>query len=149
MHPLSLLIPVLSLSFLAASCVSGPRRPCTDGGQPAWEKSPGWKGNRRCNQRRNTDGAWVNDGKYVEWFPDGKRALEGEYKMGVKTGKWFEWDEKGKLVSERWFEDGKETTTRETKPIQGAAMSAAKEQGASAPAAPAAQPEASPSPAAR
>jgi antitoxin component YwqK of YwqJK toxin-antitoxin module len=54
----------------------------------------------------------VNEGPYVEWYPSGKRAVEGEFKHGKKHGKWREWDESGKLLSERWFEDGVETATR-------------------------------------
>ena len=52
----------------------------------------------------------------MEWFPSGKPALTGEYKDGKKTGKWNEWDESGKKLSERWFEEGVETLTRGEKP---------------------------------
>lgn len=104
---------VLTLTLLLASCASGPRHPCLDGGQPAREKP--FKGDRQCAQRKDPAGKYINEGPYTEWYPSGHRALFGEYKDGKKSGKWIEWDEKGKKLSERWFEDGVETPTRDQK----------------------------------
>jgi antitoxin component YwqK of YwqJK toxin-antitoxin module len=100
--------------FCFFACASGPRKPCTDGGQPPREKPFNLKGDRQCTQRKDRTGKYVNDGEYTEWYPNGARALLGEYREGKKTGKWIEWDESGKKLSERWFEDGVETPTRET-----------------------------------
>ena len=81
------------------------------GGEPALgpeEKIIG--GSRQCEQAKNRSGAFVNHGAYVEWYPDGRRALQGEYHYGVKHGKWTRWDATGKIVFERFYKEGTELT---------------------------------------
>ena len=74
------------------------------------------KGTKQCIQQRAAGGTFVNHGKYIEWHPNGKRALEGEYDSGQKSGKWVEWDEEGKLILARWFDKGVETPRRDSGP---------------------------------
>jgi len=50
----------------------------------------------------------VNDGKYFEWFPNEKLAIQGEYEKGKKTGRWIEYDENGNKISDEYFKDGKQ-----------------------------------------
>lgn len=102
---------------VAVSCSTVRKRPCEEGGQPAREKpAPKSVYKKQCDQTLNKQSQkMVNDGKYREWYENGTLALEGEYKEGLKVGKWFEWDESGKQISERWFENGKETETRADK----------------------------------
>lgn len=79
------------------------------GGQPAHESvTVPLRGARSCYQKKNSDGVYVNDGKYFEWYPDEKIALTGEYSMGKKTGRWIEYDETGKKISDQYYNEGKE-----------------------------------------
>lgn len=89
------------------SCAGSlPRRPCTDGGELA---RPGNRSRvtKQCYQKKEPSGRWVNDGPYIEWHKNGKRALKGEYRMGAKNDKWEEWDPAGKLLSTTYYQDGK------------------------------------------
>ncbi|OFZ00060.1 MAG: hypothetical protein A2Z97_16215 [Bdellovibrionales bacterium GWB1_52_6] len=87
-----------------AGCAAKAHRPCSEGGEPSREKTI--RGTKQCLQVRDRNGKFVNDGDFVEWHPNGQRAGEGEYKMGAKHGKWTEWDERGKKISEKYFENG-------------------------------------------
>ena len=83
------------------------------GGQAAHDDGVVSKGNRQCEQYRERTGKFINHGRYVEWYPSGKIALEGEYSAGVKSGKWIEWSEDGRNLSEKWYENGVVTPGRE------------------------------------
>ncbi len=91
------------------SCSGKPFRPCTEGGQPPHENliSP-FRGTKRCFQTQDASGNTLNDGKYYEMSLDDTLATEGEYTMGKKTGRWIEYNEKGKKISDKYFHDGKE-----------------------------------------
>lgn len=98
------------LVCLAASCATI-SKPCQEGGDVAWDWGVGKqapRGNRQCLQIQDKTGTWVNHGRYVVWFPGGESALEGAFKDGLKEGKWTQYDEKGKKVTERMFEKGVE-----------------------------------------
>lgn len=104
------------LILLFSGCASRPEHFCTDKGQPAREVPAAYLiGDKQCFIKKDRDGTLVKHGPYREWFPNGAPAVEGEYSEGRKSGKWIEWDESGKKLSERWFEDGVETPTRNTK----------------------------------
>lgn len=106
------------LILLLSACASKPARYCTEIGQPAREVSaPYVIGDRQCFIKKDRDGSLIKHGPYREWFLNGHPALEGEYNEGRKSGKWIEWDESGKKISERWFEEGVETPTRTTKAV--------------------------------
>jgi hypothetical protein len=94
-------------------------RPCTEGGQPAWDDKRVTVGTKKCEQYRAPKGNYLNHGKYLEYSTRGSLLLEGEYSAGKKTGKWVEWDEEGKKVSEKWYENGVETQGREKQPYNG------------------------------
>jgi hypothetical protein len=94
---------------MSQGCAGKRKKPCTEGGQPARETAAiPFRGIKRCEQAIGKQGFVVNQGKYFEWFNNDKIALEGEYKDGKKTGRWIEYDEMGKKVADRFFEDGKE-----------------------------------------
>ena len=104
-------VPIFVLCLIVASCSSSPKRPCSEGGQAAHDPGTGpipFQGTKKCFQKPDESGVWVNDGKYFEWYPSEKIAVTGEYKMGKKSGRWAEYDENGKKVSDRYFENGKE-----------------------------------------
>lgn len=107
--------------FMMTGCALKPIRYCSESGQPAREHSPVDPiGNKRCSIKKDAQGQVIKDGPYLEWFPNGEPALLGEYSDGKKSGKWIEWDASGNKISERWFEDGRETPTRdlsEVKPV--------------------------------
>ena len=109
----------LGTSSTVLAFASKSPRPCTEGGQPPRDDGKVGKGNKQCEQIKDSSGKFLNHGRYIEWFPSGKRALEGEYTAGAKTGKWMEWDESGKLLYEKWFENGTEVPGREEKPYNG------------------------------
>ena len=45
-------------------------------------------------------------GKYIEWYDNGNKMDEGEYKDGKKEGKWIEWHEDGTKKEEGEYKDG-------------------------------------------
>jgi hypothetical protein len=92
----------------ATGCASSHAKPCLEGGQPAREGGVVFQGIRKCEQHKDADGKFVNDGKYFEWYSNDKIALMGEYRMGKKSGRWMEFDKKGKKISDQYFEEGKE-----------------------------------------
>jgi hypothetical protein len=103
------LIVYLAILLTFLSCATHRKKPCTTGGQPAREASEKpFRGIKRCNQDYDKSGALVNHGKYYEWYNNDKIALTGEYKDGKKTGRWTEYDEKGEVVSDKYFDEGKE-----------------------------------------
>lgn len=101
---------ILLGSLLLTSCKTIVQKPCQAGGQPAREII--FKGTHQCEQKKDQYGKYVNHGRYVEWYPDGSVALEGEYREGLKDGKWTEYDQAGKRISEKWFDKGKEVPSR-------------------------------------
>ncbi len=98
---------LLACAVMACSTVA--HHPCQEGGEPA--RAGKWPGNRKCEQTYSkVAGKHLNDGKYVDWYVNGKRALVGEYKMGKKHGGWTEYDEEGKKLWEKWYVEGKEVS---------------------------------------
>lgn len=91
-------------------CITKPFKPCTAGGQPAREGNVPFQGIKRCYQEMNKEGMLVNHGKYREWYNNDKIALEGEYQMGKKSGRWIEYDQKGNKISDKYYQDGKEVS---------------------------------------
>ena len=45
-------------------------------------------------------------GKYMDWYDNGNKRREGEYKNGKQEGKWIEWYEDGNKKSEEEFKNG-------------------------------------------
>lgn len=115
---LALLLPI-AVGATGPGCSSVAKRPCTQGGQPAHGDGKPGKGNKQCEQAKDAAGNFVNHGRYIEWYPSGKRAMEGEYLSGSKHGKWTEWDEQARKVSEKWYENGVEVEGREAQPYNG------------------------------
>jgi uncharacterized protein len=54
-----------------------------------------------------SDDSHVNDGTYVEFYPDGQKFCEGKYVKGVMEGEWNYWHPKGQLCKTITFKDGK------------------------------------------
>ncbi len=92
----------LGLGLLAFSACTT-FRPCTEGGN--LKGIPVIKGNRQCYQKKNREGKYINDGKFIQWHPNGVVAIEGAFKAGDKTGTWYFFDEKGKKTAEKNFEN--------------------------------------------
>lgn len=90
------------------SCASQPLKPCSLGGQPARSDGSQFRGIKRCYQTVNASGQLVNEGKYYEWYNNDKPALVGQYQNGKKVGRWIEYDESGKIISDKQFENGVE-----------------------------------------
>ncbi|MCH2114044.1 MAG: toxin-antitoxin system YwqK family antitoxin [Pirellulales bacterium] len=44
-----------------------------------------------------SDGTAMNDGKYVEYYQNGQKFVEGEFKMGAHEGPWQYWYDNGQL----------------------------------------------------
>ena len=101
-------VSVVLLGAVGISCVTSHKKPCTEGGQSSRDTLTPFRGTKRCLQTRDQSGAFVNDGKYFEWYPNDKIALQGEYKMGKRIGRWVEYDEKGAKVSDKYYDEGKE-----------------------------------------
>lgn len=100
---------VLAGGGVVTGCATTREKPCLNGGQPARDaRDKPFNGDRRCTQRKNSEGQYVNDGLYREIYPNGRVALEGEYKDGKKVGIWTEYDEKGKKIAVRHWVRGVE-----------------------------------------
>jgi hypothetical protein len=93
-------------TLLTSACSFKATRPCTDAGDPSREKAI--RGTKQCQQVKTTTGQFVNHGEYREWHPNGKLALEGEYRAGRKHGRWYEYDDQGKKIGDTWWEEGVE-----------------------------------------
>jgi hypothetical protein len=98
----------LTLILSTAACTTGPKYPCSDGGQPAREGTQASRNIKKCRQIKDDSGKFVNDGKYFEWYPEENIALRGEYTMGKKSGRWIEYDKNGKVISDKNYVAGKE-----------------------------------------
>jgi hypothetical protein len=106
---LTFILVLLTASVvLMTSCSTSRSRPCSEGGQPPRETSIPFKGTKRCFQVKDESGKYVNHGKYFEWFGSEKIAITGEYKLGKKSGRWIEYDETGKKISDKYYDEGKE-----------------------------------------
>ncbi|OFZ22155.1 MAG: hypothetical protein A2X94_08870 [Bdellovibrionales bacterium GWB1_55_8] len=104
-------LTVLLFSLLWGGCATVVSKPCLTGGEPAIgadEKPIG--GSRQCEQAKDRSGRFVNHGNYIEWYPSGRRAIEGEYRFGARHGKWTRWDQNGKIISEKFYNEGAEVT---------------------------------------
>ena len=61
-------------------------------------------GQKKSEGNHKKDGAL--DGRWVEYYPDGRIQKEGSYKDGKQAGKWTEYDEEGNIVRARTFRNG-------------------------------------------
>lgn len=52
-------------------------------------------------------GEYVNHGAFRRYFPNTlkKVVLEGQFKEGKKQGLWTQYDENGKIVTAKWYEN--------------------------------------------
>jgi hypothetical protein len=94
-----------TLCGIFSACTST-TRPCTDAGDVSWPNSI--KGDKRCYQRRDAEGKYVNHGKYYQYHLNGKIAVEGQFEDGRKEGIWIEYNEKGDPVVKKYYEKGVE-----------------------------------------
>lgn len=46
----------------------------------------------------------IPHGLYVEYHANGRERIRGTYERGEKSGKWFSWDNNGKVISEEMFQ---------------------------------------------
>jgi antitoxin component YwqK of YwqJK toxin-antitoxin module len=93
-------------------------KPCSDGGDVSWEPALDKKkiGNRSCRQIQ-VRGKYLNDGQYYQYFPSGKIAIEGQFKNGLREGKWTQFDEDGKKLFIREYDQGEEKKAYKYKPL--------------------------------
>lgn len=54
-----------------------------------------------------SDDSFVNDGEYIEYYPDGQKFSQGQYEQGVMVGDWNYWHPNGQLCKTIKFENGK------------------------------------------
>ena len=66
-------------------------------------------GNTRTSSQalRYPDGRIESDGAYEAFFPRGQAQLQGQYRHGVRSGRWKEWNENGDLLKEGYYRNGK------------------------------------------
>lgn len=58
---------------------------------------------------RNIDLLYNYMGKYYEWYHNGNKCVEGEYKNGKKNGYWIYWKNNGTKCIEGKYKNGKKT----------------------------------------
>src|SRR5690349_11180379 len=81
-------------------------KPCSSAGDVSWITEI--RGDSQCKQKLMKDGSYLNHGRYIKRYPDGKIALEGDFYEGKKHGYWIQYDENGMKVVEKYFEYGVE-----------------------------------------
>ncbi|MDZ4657643.1 MAG: toxin-antitoxin system YwqK family antitoxin [Bythopirellula sp.] len=54
-----------------------------------------------------SDDTYVNDGPYIEYYPDGQKFCEGNYVQGVMEGEWNYWHPNGELCKTITLKKGK------------------------------------------
>lgn len=100
-----------ALALLLNGCSTG-YKPCALGGDTDWFGIPKEKrGDSYCRQKL-FGREYKNHGQYWLNNPKGKKILEGEFREGLKQGVWVQYDETGKKVAERTFENGAEIQAR-------------------------------------
>ena len=78
---------------------------------------------RRVEREVLRDGDLViNDGAYLEFWPDGTPAVEGRFDDGLQVGRWKTWHPDGSLESEGAYRDGLRTGPWEVRGADGAAV---------------------------
>lgn len=101
--------PSISLLLAAVSwlplggCTYAPLRPCTEAG--SFDTVPLVQGDMQCHQRRNDQGVWLNHGKFKQYHPNDQLAVEGEFRDGVKIGRWVVYNSKGEQTTELNYND--------------------------------------------
>jgi len=81
--------------------------PCAEGGDVSW--TPKISGDKRCTQKKNSDGSMVNDGPFRQsYYKTNTIALEGQFTDGKKQGIWLYYGEDGGLKVAKFFEKGVE-----------------------------------------
>ncbi len=95
----------LFLPLLLASCAIG-SKPCTDAGDLSWPEK--FKGDKKCFQKKDTSGKYLNEGEYQHFASNGKLMLRGFFKAGKKNGMWIQYNDKGEAVVEKYYENGVE-----------------------------------------
>lgn len=48
----------------------------------------------------------IPHGGFIEQHPNGKTSVAGKYNAGVKVGRWFKWDDKGRKKAEGLYREG-------------------------------------------
>lgn len=92
------------LILSASGCAQAPYRPCSQAGDLTG--LPLVQGDFRCQQKKLSDGSWVNHGTFKQLHPDGyTTALEGQFKDGTRIGKWMQYSPEGKLMAELYFDE--------------------------------------------
>jgi antitoxin component YwqK of YwqJK toxin-antitoxin module len=54
-----------------------------------------------------SDDQIINDGRYTEYYPNGKKFAEGNYIMGVHDGEWSFWHDNGQAAKTVTFKNGR------------------------------------------
>ena len=88
---------MLAIPTWAQECPSGARM---SGAEPP-------NGNARGCQKIDADGNPVKHGPWTEWYMNGVKQLEGEYKDGKQHGLFREWFPNGKPKQEGRYMDGR------------------------------------------
>lgn len=64
----------------------------------------------RSSRYLKEDGTtWVRHGGFVEAFPDGRTASQGQYEHGHETGLWRDFHPSGQVAAEGSYLEGKES----------------------------------------
>ncbi|MCB0479846.1 MAG: hypothetical protein KDC83_00360 [Flavobacteriales bacterium] len=57
--------------------------------------------------KNNPKGKLLKEGLYMKYHPNEKLAIKGKYEKGIQTGIWKYWDEKGRLIRQETWNDGR------------------------------------------
>lgn len=55
------------------------------------------------------DGAWIRHGPFIELFPTGQPASQGEYAHGKESGMWRDFYPSGQVAAEGSYVEGQES----------------------------------------
>jgi len=105
------LMPFFTFMFMMLSLNScAISRPCSDLGDTHWY--PPLKGNMKCTTYQfNKNGKKEErlEGKFYQYNLEHRLVLEGQYKNGLKSGWWYQYDDQGNKIVSKFFKDGIES----------------------------------------
>ncbi|QBI54130.1 toxin-antitoxin system YwqK family antitoxin [Streptomonospora litoralis] len=51
----------------------------------------------------------LEDGPWLQWFPNGQKKVEGQTSRGGPIGTWIEWHKNGQMAEKRIFNENRKT----------------------------------------
>jgi len=105
-------IAILTLVLITSACATT-EKPCSSAGDVSWQTPI--HGDRVCFVKTLPNGTSELEGKFIQYYPDGKIAVRGQFVDGKKDGLWTQYNEEGEKTVERYYDHGIEKMIPEPK----------------------------------